>query len=308
MKVNFIILTYNRPIVLRKCLETVFNNTEIIPSETFVIDDGSEPDMRMALADYCTKNSRNDSPINLSLAGKNYGIGYTFEKAYNIMRQNEDDDVLFAIIESDYIWRKGWLEDVIAVFEASPNTISIAGVDHPDMVDKNKTHGTFVDLMKEQFGEDIESRDNLYKEFIINTSRGDIKVRPVSNSCGCQIIHWGRLKKILKDGDLTHGLTPFSTENFWKWMDRAFHKNGTGDRRYASDGHMSCTLTYFAEKWMKHSNIDITKNFGMLSISDYSISQHICGKGVNGMIVPEGQTFVISPTWKDEYLEKDPRK
>ena len=41
---------------------------------------------------------------------------------------------------------------------------------------------------------------------------------------------------------------------------------------------------------------------------DYSISQHLCGGGVNGMIVPEGSTFVVSPKWKDEYLDKNPRE
>jgi hypothetical protein len=55
------------------------------------------------------------------------------------------------------------------------------------------------------------------------------------------------------------------------------------------------------------NNIDLSKNFPFLSICDYSISEHICGGGVNGMIVPEGQTFVCSPTWNNKYLKENPR-
>ena len=296
MNVTFIVLTYERPRILQTCLQTLFLNTEIRPVETWILDDGSSPPLQDALLKLSQDHRLKGNTINLILGGRNYGIGYNFERAYNIMRQSDSDIVAF--IESDYIWRKGYLEDVLAVFEASPWTVAIAGVDHPDMYLREKTHRTFVDLMKEQFGKDLGARDSLYIPFDLDTRLGKIKVQGVSNSCGCQLVHWGRLKQLLDDEDLE--------KEYWKWMDRAFHKNGTGDRRLASDAHMSGTLSFFSEKWMKRFGVDITKNFGMLSIIP-SISSHICGGGINGMIVGEGETFVVSPTWRDEYLTKNPR-
>lgn len=302
MDVTAIILTYNRPNILQNCLHTLFNNTEEKYNEVYFCDDGSEFSLQRSILDTARELSLNYAPTHTFFAGRNRGVGYNFETAFNIMRMSESNGV-FAFVEADYVWRKGYLEDVKAVFEASPQTIAIAGVDHPDMVIREKTHGEFVKLMVDQFGEDLAAREHLYNEFYIPTVRGAIKVRSVSNSCGCQFIHWGRLKYRLERMGLT--------QEYWeKHMARAFHKNGTGDRRYASDAHMSGTLSMYAEKWMKQpgSGIDISKDFGMLSISDFSISQHICGQGINGMIVPEGSTFVNSPTWDDKYLTEDPRK
>lgn len=292
-----IFLTYNRPTIASTSLNTLLMNTNLKPEEMWIIDDGSSADMQRSLLDFSHKYSMN-FPINLMLSGKNYGIGYSFERAYNVMRQCDADIVCF--VESDYVWRKGWMEDVSAVFEASPWTVAIAGCCHPDMFDRKKTHGEFCKLMIDQFSEDLDSRPNLYQHFDLPTTRGGIKVQGVSNSCGCQIVHWGRLRKLLGELDLENA--------YWQWMDRAFHKNGTGDRRYASDAHFSGTLSKFAENWMKENNIDITRNFGFLDICDYSISEHYCGGGINGLIVPECTTFVHSPKWTDEYLKKDPRK
>lgn len=307
MEVTPILLTYNRPKVLERCLNTFINNTSVRFKELFILDDGSDDKLACNLFNVSRELNGMGLPTRLFLAGQNRGIGYSFEAAFGIMRDSESDGII-ALIESDYIWRKGYLEDVIAVFEASPETVAIAGVDHPDMVDRNKTHGTFVDLMVEQFGCDLESREFLYNEFELETSRGNIRVRPVSNSCGCQFIHWGRLKKILEIGDSLNGLVEFSSKNYWKWMERAFHRNGTGDRRFASDAHMSGTISFFVEKYLKYKNADISKNFGMLSISDRSISSHLCGGGINGGCYPEGSTFVVSPTFYEEDLASDPRK
>jgi glycosyltransferase involved in cell wall biosynthesis len=298
MNIKFIILTFNRPNIMSQSIQTLINNTSIRPTDINILDDGSDISVQNSLYNFAKQYSTKEIPINLILNGRNYGIGYQFEKAYNVMRQSEDADII-CFIEADYLWKKFWLEDVVAVFEASPWTVAIAGVHHPDMVQREKTHGEFCKLMVDQFGKDLESREHLYKPFDLETTRGKIRVEGVSNSCGCQIVHWKRLRILLDQ--LNKG------NQYWYWMDRAFHKNGTGDRRYASDAHMSGTLSMFAEIWMKENGIDITKNFGFLNICDYSISSHICGGGINGMICPEGTTFVVSPTWKDEYLNKDPR-
>lgn len=312
MKIKFVIITYNRGKVLVDCVNSLFGNTKIRPEETWIIDDGSTKEIQATLVSLAEKLNNNGVTTNLLLSGKNYGIGYSFERAYNIMRQDEDSDII-CFIESDYVWRAGWLEDVVATFEASPNTVAIAGTDHPDMYDRSKTHGEFCKLMVDQFGRDLEQREYLYNHFILDTKRGPIKVQGVSNSCGCQIVHWKRLKELFKDLSNTGGIDNDGIDIdyeklYWSYMDRAFHKNNTGDRRFASDAHMSGTLSMFAEKLMKLKSIDIARNFGFLSISDYSISSHICGGGINGKIVPEGYTFIHSPSWNPEFFQKDPRQ
>jgi glycosyltransferase involved in cell wall biosynthesis len=302
MNVAFYIPTYNRPKILEQSLASVLNNTEVSPSEVWIIDDGSSAALKRSLLEFSLQSPTN---INLLIHGKNMGIGYAFERIYNLMRQSESLDVA-CIIESDYIWRKDWLRDCLDVFEASPYTVSISAVDHPDYYDKNKTQNIFPEIMKEFFGKDLESRQHLFNPFELETNSGKIKVQGTSNTCGCQIFHWGRFKKIIKELE-DAGIVPIN--DYWRLMDRAFNKGVTHDtRKNASDGVMSSTVSFYAEQYMKLKGVDITKNFGILSICDYSPSQHVCGQGVNGMIVPEGVTFVSSPTWRNEYLNENPRK
>ena len=308
MKVAIIILTYERPNIASKCIQTVFDNAKYPIEEVYILDDGSLPNFRQSLLNFSIEHS-NKIPINFYSNGRNKGVAFQFETAYRIADSLEDIDIV-AFIESDYLWRIGWLRDACAVFEASPWTVALAGCDHPDMRNYQKTHGEFCKLMIDQFGDDLESRHNLYKPFYLDTKVGKIEVEAVSNSCGCQIVNWKLLKEILKEGDSSNGLARFSTKDYWRWMDRAFHKNGMGDRRYASDAHMSGSLSKYSELYMLYKGIDITKNFGFLNIRDASISTHICGgkTSINGKIVPEGHTFIISPSWDDKYLTEDPRK
>jgi len=299
MNINIFMPTYNRPTILTNSLTTLLENTEVKPNDVWLIDDGSEPAIKRGLFEMATKNQ-----FHLVIHGRNLGIGHSFERIYNLIRQSENLDIA-CIIESDYIWRKDWLQDCLDVFEAHPEAICIAGTDHPDMYDHHKTHHTFVQLMVEQFSVDLEGRVHMYKPFDVDTPHGKIKIQGVSNSCGCQIIHWRRLSKVI-DYLEKHGLIPVG--DYWKRMDRAFNKGITHDTRAnASDAHMSGTISMYAEMYMKHRGVDLSKNFGFVSICDYSISQHVCGGGVNGRIVPEGQTFVVSPKWNNDYLTKNPR-
>lgn len=300
MKIGFYILTYNRPDILRYSLKTLFDNCGTKPDEVWIIDDGSAAETKSMLF-----SASQHYGFNLMLSGRNYGIGYSFERVYNLIQQDDDLDIA-CIIESDYIWRKGWLQDVIATFNASPHTLAIAGTDHPDMYDKSKTHETFPEIMKEQFYRDLEARPHLYKPFYLETERGKIQVQGVSNSCGCLMLNWKRMKAVI--GTLEdERIIPH--RDYKRRMDRAFNKGITHDtRRNASDGHMSSIISMYGEKYLTYRGLDKSKDFPFLSICDYSISEHVCGGGVNGGIAPEGSTFVHSPKWKEEYLTTDPRK
>lgn len=291
MDLLYIILAYERPQILNQCINTLFTFSNPKPDEVWILDDGSSPNIRKALLDLQVR-SGNEIPINLVLNSKNYGIGWAFETAYNILKMKNPKVAGF--IESDYIWRNEFLKDINSVFQAAPNTLAIPGVDHPDMYDEEKKNITFPDLMKEQFGVDVSARDFFYKPFKLDTDRGEIEVQGVSNTCGCHFLHWERTQKFLFD-ELG------AEKEFWHWMDRAFHKWGNTDRSRASDGHISGTLTYLWEQWAKKKGLDLSKEFCFLDICDASISQHICGGGVNGQIVPEGQTFVVSPHWPENF-------
>lgn len=306
MNIAFYILTYNRPLALQHSLRTLFGNTTIRPNESWILDDGSEPALQKQLLDSCINGK-----VNLMACTRNYGIGYAFERLYNLIWANDDLDVA-CIIESDYVWRRGWLEDVCAVFEASPMTLAIAGTDHPEMYDRSKTHSTYPEIMREQFGKDLQAREHLYKPFELDTKVGKIKVQGVSNSCGCMMLNWKRFKETVVSLEGKGLIQPYE---YKKRMDRAFNKGITHDtRRNASDGHMSSIITMFGEMNMvsaiekSGATHNLSRDFPMLSICDYSISEHICGGGVNGLIVPEGSTFVLSPTWKAEYLTTYPRQ
>jgi glycosyltransferase involved in cell wall biosynthesis len=294
MDLLYIVLTYNRPKVAAECFRTLFENTKIRPDECWILDDGSTGEFQRGLLQMAQASTSGRTAFNCILPGKNYGVAWNFEQAYNIMRYKNPKMVFF--VESDYIFRNEWMEDVLAVFDAAPHTIAIPGVDHPDMYLRHKTHGEFVKLMVDQWGRDITARPYMYEPFDLDTARGKIKVFGVSNSCGCHILHWHRFEQILKDINGVNG--------FWEQMDIAFHKTGKDlDRQTASDAHISGTPTFLWEEWAIEKGIDITKNFAWLNIADASISQHLCAGGINGKIpgIQEGQTFVVSPTWPQDY-------
>jgi hypothetical protein len=224
------------------------------------------------------------------------------------MKMKNPEYVFF--IESDYVFRKEYMEDCMAVFEANPNTIAIPGCSHPDMYDRAKTHGLFPKLMMEQYPSDVIGREHMYKPFELETTRGKILVQGASNSCGCHMFAWQRFQQQMSSLNiLNHGIAQSRYEDFmgeyWKWMDRAFNKQEGGDRRYASDQHMSCTPTWMWYQWAERMGLDLTKNFPWLDICDASIANHLCGQGINGMIVPEGSTFVGSPVWKGEEFTRN---
>ena len=296
MNILFVILSYNRPKVLQECLRSLYENTKIKPTLSYILDDCSEDWMKQALLDAAIKRTKAGTPINVLINNKNLGVGHQFQTAYSLIRQHRPD--IACVIESDYIWRNEWLEDVVAVFEASPHTVAIAGMDHADMYQRHKTHGEFCKLMIEQQGKDIEARPFLYQPFNLETSRGPIEVFGVSNSCGCQILHWGRICQFFFENLRMEGA-------YWRGMDRGFHTDL--DRSRASDAHMSGTHTSLWEVYAKKQGIDMTKHFGFLNILP-SLSYHSANQGINGKLDPRffpegGECFagVNSGTFPKDY-------
>lgn len=295
MNLLYIVPTFQRPKVLSRCLETLLSNGH--PDELWILDDGSDPGLRHNLVEFQVATSQH-FPTNLVLCGRNYGIGWNFENIFNIIRWKNPK--YYFLVESDYIFRKGFLDDVNAVFDADPYVVALPGCDHPDMYQKEKTHGTFPNLMREQFPTDVAGREHMYIPYDLETKVGKIQVFGASNSCGCMFVHWERFQNILRDLN--------AEKEYWGWMDRAFNKQPGGDRRNASDQHLSCSISWYWTEWAKKHNIDITKHFPFLNICDFSIASHICGGGCNAGGYPEGTTFVGAPHWNVSYTLENPRK
>jgi GT2 family glycosyltransferase len=92
MKLLLIILTYQRPNVLSRCLDTILNNTSIKPEETWILDDGSHPDIRRGIVNLTIDFSKPESKISAIINGNNLGIGVQFEQAFSLIRQKNPTD------------------------------------------------------------------------------------------------------------------------------------------------------------------------------------------------------------------------
>lgn len=298
----FCFYTHNRPKILQACLATAFNNTEIKPTEAIISDDGSTPELKRGLFNFCLENTR-DFPINFMSFNKNIMYGNHAEFMLNYIKWRDCKYV--AVIETDYILRKDWLKDALAALRARPKAIGVSLYSNPDYYDKRKTEEMFPRIIKEDFGTDLLApyRENYHRPHFIDTEIGQIEIQYTTNCCGSYILNWQNISNMIK-------LHPEIQQTVF---DRSCNKHLGGDRRYFGDGPFTHGLSYY---WgiclleLDYSqNYHFIKNEGpWIDICDYSIGQHVNGEGINGGIVSEGSTFVGSPKWKDEFLEKNPRK
>lgn len=161
----------------------------------------------------------------------------------------------------------------------------------------HKTHGEFIKLMEGYFDNDVENRSSMYREYQLNTNRGLMNVFGVSNSCGAQFLNYRRIQELLFN-DLN------MEKEFWDNVYQACIAEG--NRKQASDGLMSCTITYLWNLWAQKRGIDTSKNFAYVNILP-SIAYHAANGGINGKLdprfFPEGSCFegVNSGTFPQDY-------
>lgn len=300
MESLLVLFTYNRPQVLQACVQTLFGGTQYPFDEVLIINDGSTPQVSKAVVDFTLQN-QNHSNTNFSIfhSGKNRGYSYSAELAFTYAKMRNPK--YFFFIEQDYVFRKGWAEEVLAVFEASPKTAAISGYSNPDFFDPAKYDQMFRQIIVEDFGSDPCAREFMYKPFDLDTKLGKIKVQGGSNSCGCSFINWELVVEIIKE-----------YPEFWeKVIERACNMNGpSGNRQNYGDGPFTHGLSWYWYQFWQGLDYNNEKEFPWLDICDYSLSQHLNGgsDSINGKIVAECSTFVGSPKWKDDYANKNPRK
>jgi glycosyltransferase involved in cell wall biosynthesis len=298
MESLLILFCYNRPNILKQCIESMFNNTNHVFDEVLLINDGSQPEVTQSIMSFVLSNAAHPkTKFSLMHFGKNQGYSYAAEFAFNYAKWRNPKYLFF--IEQDYIFRQGWAEEALAVLRASPKTVCISGYSNPDFFDVSKTEQMFPRIIKEDFGDDPCKREHMHTPFELETEAGKILVQGTSNSCGTCIINWQNLMAF--DG-LTYG-------DFWtRVIERACNMQPGGNRNNYGDGPFSHGISYF---WYNHYlscekfgvTVDFSKEFPWLDICDFSIGNHINGgeESINGKIVAEGQTFVGSPKWNPSF-------
>ena len=284
MKLLYVIFTYNRPKILNECLRTIFSKNSTLPDKLLFIDDGSEGTLKMSLLKAQIGSS---IPTDIFSFNPNNGYGPSFEFAFRAVEVYNPEYVFF--IESDYIFAQNGLDMVMDIFENTDvgrNAVGFSGYDNPDFHVEHKTTHEFPPLMIKDCGEDNLNRSIMYKPFKHTTKFGEIDLEFVSNSCGTMYLNWSKVVKFKE-------LYP---KEYELWINGVVLKN-EANRLPINDGMLSHGIGWLWNKWAIQRGIDREKYAALLNIRP-SIANHINGGGINGGIVPEGATFVTSPTWK----------
>lgn len=286
MKSLLILFVYNREKILKKCLESLFNNTEHRFSEVLFVNDGSSPQLTNNLNAFVLQNYENpETRFSQITFTKNNGYGTVAEFALNFAIIRDPEFLFF--VESDYLFAKNGLDKVIDIFENTEfgkNCFGFSGYDNPDFYKDEKVNGDFLKIIYQDCGEDNLNRSIMYKPFLLKTKYGQIDLEFVSNSCGTMYFNWALVSKIREQ---------FPSE-FQFWIDKITDKGKS--RRLLNDGMMSHGGSWLWNKYAIKNGINRNKFCALLNIKP-SIANHVNGGGINGHIVAEGAGFVDSPTW-----------
>lgn len=286
MNLLYVIFTHNRPVILRECLQSLFQNNNLRPDKVLIIDDGSDGEVKLSLIKSQIANSISTDIFSFK---PNNGYGPSFEFAFKNVEIYNPKYAFF--IESDYVFAPQGLDRVMDIFtnnEFGRNAVGFSGYDNPDFHIAEKTSKEFPPLMIKDCGEDNLNRSIMYKPFKQSTNFGDIELELVSNSCGTMYFNW----------EMISGFKKAYPKEYETWINGVVLK-GQPNRLPINDGMLSHGVSWLWNKWAKDNNIDREKFTALLNIRP-SVANHINGGGINGGIVPEGVTFVTSPTWKPD--------
>ncbi len=292
-----VLFIHNRPNILKACIQSALQNAHLKFDEVLFINDNSDLPTTQFVVNEVFRLKKAGVNINLLHFNTNQGYGGASEVAFAYSKLRNPK--YYFHIESDYIFRVGWAKEAVAVLEASPQTLAISAYSHPDFYDiERKLNKDYPEAIIREYGSDPCPRELLFKPFELATEIGPIKVQGTSNSAGCCIVNW-------------HNFMALS-DKFPKFEEDVLGRTVMkgGNRKTYSDGafsHGSCWFWYNHYKAL--GSMDFSQTFAWLDICDFSLSNHICGgpDSINGYIANEGETFVGSPKWKNEYLTQNPR-
>jgi hypothetical protein len=271
------LFAHNRPRILSGSLNSLIKSS--IDKKIVVLLDNPQEGVVQVVENFKQSNPQIEIDVlnNPRLNGNI--MAYIYKKIY------ESDLEVAGILETDYIFRPQYLEEVAEVFNGFPNTLSICGYHHPDTRNTKLCFEYFAELTKGFFGKDISNREYMYKPFESFINNKKYLLQGVSNQTGCHFLNVKAFKSIFNN----------KIEDLIKSMTDLRAKHGF------CDGKLSSTYQIFWENWAKEQNLDLSKNFPILDICDFSIANHYGGGGicVGG---PEGTTapWISSPTWEND--------
>jgi glycosyltransferase involved in cell wall biosynthesis len=295
-----VLMVHDRLDLLKGCIQSMFSNTKFQFSEILICNDGSNRGTTKYLFDY-VYNATGIKDVNLMHFSRNQGQGHILEFILNYATY-KNPKYLF-LLEQDYVWRKDWAEEAVAVLENSPHTIMVPATSHAGYYEEKSKEILWPNFAKEKFGSDLCPRDLMFKPFgldIVNHEelqiRDKISVQGVSNSTTCNVIHWKRFHELRLDSNKVFN----DEERFWIDVVRRACGIGLDTRVIVDDGMLSQGICYF---WYKAyaDKINKEKDFPILDICDFSIGNHLDGGGYHSKTSIIGVSTENSPKW-----EKDP--
>lgn len=274
-KIAFVYFSYNRKDILIQSLETSLKNTNIKPDQIFIFDDCSNLDTQSALKEFISKNNFN---FKIEFNDKNIGYAASYKKCFNILKNPTFDYIFF--LETDYIWRKGYLEECLELLEKEEDSVGVCGSSFKEFYEKDKCQKWFGEVTKEQFGKDVSNRIDLYQPKYIKTKNYNIKIQYGTHCCGTFLFNKNRFFNNLNQNQINR---------FWEIMEKATEVKS--NKSVINDGMITGGISMLWDEFLqKRYNGEKFEKSAFIDIIDYVIGVHVEGGGINGSDNPEGST------------------
>lgn len=300
MRILATVFCYNRPVVLRHCLDSIFANT-VRPDEIHLIDDGSNAETAKVIDEAITRYSSGPSQIVLTRKRHNRGASHSGRMALAYAR-SENPQYWFPI-EADYIFKPTAFETVLRVMEdteAGKVAFGVVGYDHPGFYNQHWRDNIFPQGMVAQVGEDNVHRSALYRTSAWSEMNRMLPHPTIccfelaSNTCPTCYLNWRRIREVEEE-------FPEFTRLLSEVMDPQENPNYPDSGKYRKgniidDGMLSHAINLVWNRWAIRHGIDRDKFAGWLNIKP-SVAQNITGGGNHASNLAEMQTDGGSPTW-----------
>lgn len=283
----FIFFVYDRPTVLKKCLETFFAGiknqdfTKGSRSKFIFLLDGPNYTTEEVFLNFIADNGIEEKYEIEIINTENRGYSYRFFEALNLAILYNPS--LLGFIETDYVYSENFMDTIFNAFWLAPKAIAVTGFSHPDFYNKDKSGTWFGQSVTEQYGEDIPNRDNIYKPFKIE----NLELQYATHSCCTFFIQWSRfLDKAKETGNL---------DNLYRIFDEVCERQGNFKPITPNDGMLTGGISLLWAR-MNGYNKD-TKESAFIDVISPCTAMHCEGAGINGNYLPEGVSNCVPPKW-----------
>ena len=116
-KISVLIVTKNRPQILRKCLKSIRDQI-LLPSQIVVIDNGDDRETKETINDFTKTSQIKVDYFQEKRQGEAFARNMALRKAVN---------EILVFIDDDCIANKNWLKTIVEHFQAYPDTEAIVG-------------------------------------------------------------------------------------------------------------------------------------------------------------------------------------